>query len=180
MTGSATPAEFADLVLGFEHTAFRLETRDRYNEPSETEIVRRFLDTGELDDSYMTDWIEELAPRIASGQRMQRVRVVSEPHSDYTRFGLALAAHNTTAGEDIRYLPRRQADGLGLPRYDFWLIDSTTLLLLRFGDDDLLLGADVVSDPAVVVRHCYYRDVARHYATPWSDYSRVQHLSEGS
>ncbi|MEU0521095.1 DUF6879 family protein [Streptosporangium sp. NPDC006007] len=179
MAHFAAPSGLVALVLGFEHTAFRLEVRDRYNEPSETEIVRRFLDTGELDDSYMTDWIEELAPRIASGQRMERVRVVSEPHSDYTRFGLALAAHNTAAGEDIRYLPRNHAAGLDLPGHDFWLIDSTTLLLLRFGEDDVLLGADVVTDPAVVVRHCYYRDVARHYATPWSEYKTRVQLSEG-
>ena len=38
---------------------------------------------------------------------MERVRVVSEPHSDYTRFGIDLARRlNVPAGEDIRYLPR--------------------------------------------------------------------------
>ena len=179
MAHFADPSEFVALVLGFEHTAFRLEVRDRYNEPSEAQIVRRFLNTGNLNDSYMADWIEELSPRIATGQRMERVRVVSEPHSDYTRFGLALAAHNTAAGEDIRYLPRHQAAELDLPGHDFWLIDSTTLLLLRFGEDDVLLGADVVTDPAAVVRHCYYRDVARHYATPWSEYKNRVQLSEG-
>ncbi|MBB4915717.1 DUF6879 family protein [Streptosporangium saharense] len=173
------PSEFADLVLAFRHTAFRLEARDRYNEPSEAEVVRHFLDTGELDGFYMADWVEELGPRIAEGQWMGRVRVVSEPHSDYTRFGLALAEYNTAAGEDIRYLPRHHPVVAGLPDHDFWLIDSTTLLLLRFGEDDILLGADVVTDPAVVVRHCYYRDVACHHAVPWSEYSTRVHLPEG-
>lgn len=179
MTRFVVRPEFTDLVLSFQHTAFRLEVRDRYNEPSEAEAVRKFLDDGEADASLLATWAAAISRRAADGQRMERVRVVSEPHSDYTRFGLALATHNTAAGEDIRYLPRHQAAGLGLPGHDFWLIDSTTLLLLRFGEDDVLLGADVVTDPAVVVRHCYYRDVARHYATPWSDYSRVQHLPEG-
>lgn len=117
--------------------------------------------------------------RNQPGRRMERVRVVSEPHSDHTRFGLALAAHNTAAGEDIRYLPRNRAAGLDPPGDDFWLIDSTTPLILRFGDDDIPLGADLVTDPSVVVRHCYDRDVARHYATPWSEYKNRVRLPEG-
>ncbi|GAA4182578.1 hypothetical protein GCM10022252_08690 [Streptosporangium oxazolinicum] len=178
MTRFVDRPEFTDLVLGFEHTAFRLEVRDRYNEPSEAEVLHRFLSSGQLDDSYMSDWVEELGPRLAGGQRMDRVRVVSEPHSDYTRFGLALATYNTAAGEDIRYLPRHQAAGLDLPEHDFWLIDSTTLLILTFDDDDVLLGADLIDDPAVVVKHCYYRDVARRHAFPWIEYKTRVDLPE--
>lgn len=172
MTRFVVRPEFTELVLSFRHSAFRLEVRERYNEPSEAETVRRFLDDGELDPSLLAAWVATISKRTADGQRMERVRVVSEPHSDYTRFGLALATHNTGAGEDIRYLRRDLAAGLDLPGHDFWLIDSTTLLILRFGDDDVLLGADLVTDPAVVVKHCYYRDVARHYAVPWQKYAR--------
>ncbi|MER5643611.1 DUF6879 family protein [Streptosporangium sp. NPDC002524] len=178
MTRFVDIPEFTDLVLGFEHTAFRLEVRDRYNEPSEAEVLRRFLTSGHLDSSYMADWVEELGPRLAAGWRMERVRVVSEPYSDYTRFGLALAAYNTAAGEDIGYLPRHQAAAVDLPEHDFWLIDSTALLILRFGDDDVLLGADLIDDPAVIVKHCYYRDVARHHAVPWIEYKGRVDLPE--
>lgn len=51
MTRFVVRPEFTDLVLGFEHTAFRLELRDRYNEPSEVAVPGRFLNSGELDDS---------------------------------------------------------------------------------------------------------------------------------
>ncbi|WP_406316306.1 hypothetical protein OHA77_04420 [Streptosporangium sp. NBC_01639] len=179
MTRFVVRPEFTQLVLSFQHVAFRLEVRDRYNEPSEAATVRAFLDSGEMDGSLLATWAATISQRTKDGQRMERVRVVSEPHSDYTRFGLALAAHNTAAGEDIRYLPRDQAVGLDLPDHDFWLIDSTTLLILRFGDDDVLLGADLVTDPAVVVKHCYYRDVARHYAAPWIEYKERVDLPEG-
>lgn len=84
---------------------------------------------------------------------------------------MTIAVDNPTpTWGSIRYLPRRCAAELDLPDHDFWLIDSTTLLILRFGGDDVLLGADLVTDPAVVARHCYYRDVARHYATSWATY----------
>jgi len=164
ISGSA----FADFVLGFEHTAFRLELRERYNEPEETEYLRRFL-AGEPGYSWNDEWAAMMRRRTADGQRMERVRIVSEPHSDYTRFMLDLARVNLEAGEDIRYLPRDTANSLDLPDHDFWLIDSTKLGILRFGEDDILLGAEISTDPAVVVRHCYFRDVARHYATPFRE-----------
>ncbi|MEU7746322.1 DUF6879 family protein [Nonomuraea sp. NPDC049158] len=175
-----TRSEWVETLHAFQHTAFRLETRENYSEPEEEPIIHRFLDSGEIDESYMDDWIAELAPRLSAGQRMERVRIVSEPHSDYTRFGLALARFNIQAGEDIRYLSRPRAARLDLPDHDFWLIDSTTLLILRFGNDDALLGADLVTDPAVVVKHCYYRDVAQQYAIPWQEYTKQNvHLREG-
>jgi hypothetical protein len=160
---------FADFVLGYEHTAFRLELRQRYNEPEENEYLQRFL-AGEPDYSWNDEWAAMMRRRTADGQRMERVRIVSAPHGDYTRFMLDLARVNVEAGEDIRYLPRDKATSLDLPDHDFWLIDSTRLGILRFGDDDVLLGAEVFTDPAVVVRHCYFRDVARHYATPFREY----------
>jgi len=95
----------ARLVLGFEHTAFRLEQRDdRYREAEEDEPFRRFL---EGESATTTGWNDEwehmLRARSSRGERMTRVRVVKEPHSAYTRFLLALAAVNVSAGEDVRY-----------------------------------------------------------------------------
>lgn len=109
--------------------------------------------------------------RTADGQRMARVRIVSEPHDDYTRFLRDLARVNVAAGEDIRYLPRHKAKELDLPDHDFWLIDSAKVGILQFGRDDALLGAEVRNDPAIVVRHCYYRDVALQHATPSVEYA---------
>jgi len=169
VTSLVSGGEFAGFVLGFEHAAFRLELRERYNEPEEAGPLRRFL-AGEPDYGWNEEWAAMIRRRAASGQRMMRVRVVTEPHSDYTRFGLDLARVNVAAGEDIRYLPRASAAGLDLPGHDFWLIDSCRVGILRFGDDDLLAGAEVTADPAVVARHCHWRDVAWRFAVPFAEY----------
>jgi hypothetical protein len=163
----------AKVVLGYEHTAFRLEQRgDDYHEPEEDVPFRRFLDGEPVTvTGWNDDWAEMLRKRLARGERMTRVRVVDKPHGDYTRFLLALAAVNVPAGEDIRYLTRDQARELDLPGHDFWLIDSRRVAILRFAEDDTLVGAEVHDDPAVVVRHCYYRDVACHYAVPYAAYA---------
>ena len=170
MTELVTGPDFKAFVRGYQHTAFRLEVRDRYNEPGEAEPLQRFL-AGEPIGDWYEDW-EELQRRwAAEGKQMTRVRVVSEPHTGYIRFGLLLAGLSAAAGEDIRYLPRGQAEDLDLPGYDFWLMDSTRVGIVRFSGDDALLGAEIHDDPALVVRHCYYRDVAWHHAIPYAEYA---------
>jgi len=166
--------DFRSFVRGYRHTAFRFEVRDRYNEPAELEQIRRFEAGLPLDPEFVEPWREMMRARTAEGARMTRVRVVSEPHSAYTRFGLHLGALNVEAGEDIRYLARSHPAVAELPDHDWWLIDSTRVGLLRFGEDDVLLGAELIDDPAAVVRYNYWRDVAVHYATPLREYASDQ------
>jgi hypothetical protein len=105
-----------------------------------------------------------------AGRLFARVRVVSTPLSDYSRFGLWLADHTCAAGDDIRYLARDQADAAGLPQHDYWLFDSRKLVMMRFGEDDRFVGAEVVEDPAAIVQHNYWRDAARHLATRQNEF----------
>jgi len=167
--------EFVQFARSYQHTAYRLEVRDSYADPGEADHVRRFLAREQPDDSWMEDWMGLILRRTLEGQRIGRVRVVSEPWSDYTRFGLNLSRLNVAAGEDIRYLSRDRATDLGLPQYDYWLLDSHKMCILRHDDRDVLLGADVIHDPAVVVEHAHYRDIARHYALPRAEYLGAYH-----
>ncbi|SDU17134.1 DUF6879 family protein [Jiangella alkaliphila] len=170
MTELLAGAGFRQLFDTYEHTAFRLETRERYVEDEEQEPLRKFLAGEPADDAWFADWVEDIQAATAAGKRVERVRVVSEPHSDYTRFGLDLARLNVGAGEDIRYLPRNRAAELQLPEEDFWLFDSRMLAVLRFAEDDQLLGVEVVDDPVAVLQRCQWRDAAWHYAISWQDY----------
>lgn len=171
MTELLTAEEFWAQCLGFEHTAFRLETHERYVDDEEQEPIRRFLEGEPPDDAWFMDWYDAVVQLAAAGKRMQRVRVVSEPHSDYTRFGIDMARRlNVPAGEDIRYLARHQAESLGLPNEDFWLLDAARLLTLHF-DGDVLLGAELITDPAAVAQRAHWRDAAWHAATPLDEYA---------
>ncbi|MGR6922531.1 DUF6879 family protein [[Actinomadura] parvosata] len=166
-----SPAEFGELWETFQHTAFKLEVRDRYDVPSEHESLRRFL-AGEPDpERENRPWLAKMKAATSAGKRIERVRVVTEPHSDYVRFLLAGTPLNLAAGEDIRYLPRPRAGELGLPDHDFALFDSATLVLLNFDADDRPLQHELVTDPAIVLRHCQWRDAAWHHAVPFERYT---------
>jgi hypothetical protein len=160
--------DFRQLFHSFEHTAFRLEVRESYYEQQQ---LRQFLAGGPVDLSYMDSWLAQIVKLRVAGKRVERVRVVSEPHSDYTRYGLWLCRYNLQAGEDIRYLERSQA--VGLPDHDYWLFDSQRLYIVRFTDDDELLGAETIEDPAAVIQANLWRDAAWHRANPYHEYAKM-------
>ncbi|SDP98479.1 hypothetical protein SAMN05421507_1408 [Lentzea jiangxiensis] len=136
--------------------------RDQYNIPREAEPLAKFL-AGEPDISYHEGWADMVRQATAEGRRFSRVRVVSFPLTNYTRFAMWVAGHTREAGDDIRYLTREQATGL--PPYDYWLFDSCKLLKMRFSEADEFLGGEFIDDPAEIVQHTYWRDAAQHHAT---------------
>jgi hypothetical protein len=167
--------EFAQLFRDYEHTAFRLETLQRYAVDYETEPIRQFL-AGEPmpDDPSKDDWCKMLRAGAAVGKRMARVHVVIEPLTVYLRYELGWSyPPNVAAGEDIRILPvgseREWPDEIPFG-YDFWLFDSRDLWVMAYGDEDEFLYAEHITDPVEVVRHNHIRDAALHAATEFHTY----------
>lgn len=119
--------------------------------------------------AWFQNWLSMIRGATAEGRRFTRVRVVSLPLSDYSRFGVFCSQYTNDAGEDIRYLPRDQATDL--PDYDYWLFDSRTLVRMHFDDKDNFLGGGIITDPAVIVQHNYWRDTAWHQAIRRNDFA---------
>ncbi|KWX03188.1 hypothetical protein TH66_00810 [Carbonactinospora thermoautotrophica] len=162
-----TGDDFTDLFRTFEHTAFRLETRAAYGIPEEDEPFQRFLRGEEPPSDWLRPWLDLITEQTRQGKRVERVRLIDEPPSDYLRFEVWSTPLNLQAGEDIRYLPRRRALELQLPKYDYWLFDSRRLAMMHFDHAGRFQGAEIVEDPRTVVQHAYWRDTAWHYATPY-------------
>jgi len=106
----------------------------------------------------------------AAGRLFSRVRVVSLPLTDYSRFAMWVGGYTREAGDDIRYLTRDQAEAAELPKHDFWLFDSRQLIMMNFAEDDRFLGAEIIEEPAMIVQHTYWRDAARHHAVPRDEF----------
>lgn len=162
--------DFQQLFRSFEHTAYRLEVRESYNAPREVESFRRFRAGEPVDLSWAESWFSLIRQATAEGRRFARVRIVSVPLSEYSRFGLWAARRTSEAGEDIRYLPRDVAERLDLPNHDYWLFDSRKLVRMRFGEQDKFQGGEIVTDAAEIVKHNYWRDVAQHHAIRREDF----------
>jgi hypothetical protein len=165
-----TDGQLSRLFETFEHTAFRLEVRESYAGVDDV-AFREFRSGRRPSLAAYQPWMENIRAQTASGKRVERVRVVSQPWSDYTRFGLWACRSTVDAGEDIRYLERGRAGALGLPGHDYWLFDSRMVVIIRFDDaSDAIIQWEQITDPAAVVEHNYWRDAAWHHATPRDEY----------
>jgi hypothetical protein len=130
--------------------------------------LRQFVAGEPVDMDWFANWLALIRQVSADGKRFRRVRVVSTPLTDYSRFAVFCSKYTNEAGEDIRYLERDRAEGL--PEYDYWLFDSRLLVRMHFTDDDDFLGGEVIEDPAVVVQHNHWRDAAWHRAVQQDEF----------
>jgi len=154
---------------GFEHTAWRLETRRAYAADEGTVEYRRFLEGIAPPSDTDGPWFVNARTQTRQGKRIERVRLVDEPATDGQRYLLATTPDNLAAGEDIRYMHRAKAQRLGLPDFDFWLFDSRVLAVFNW--DDASRRMELTTDPEQVVRACQARDAAWHYATPYEEFA---------
>ena len=161
ISGPAITEYFRD---GFQHTAWRWETRRAYGVAAESEALRAFLRGEDVSDPGRP-WLALMRDLTAARKTVGRVRLVDAPPTDYQRFLLADVLDSVEAGEDIRYLRRSKAQQHGLPEYDFWLFDSRTIGIFVF-DGDRSLGMALTEDPAEVLKGCQIRDAALHFAVP--------------
>jgi hypothetical protein len=173
--GLVSGEAFGRLFGSFRSRAARLESRDRYADPEEDAALARFAAGEPEDPAYAASrrpWLSGVVGRaVAAGRRVERVRVVAEPLTEYQRFGLRHAGDNVAAGEDIGYLPRSRAIALDLPGHDFWLFDDDRVALLYFTADDRLLGAHVIAQQAVMAQHRAWFATAQRAATPYAAFA---------
>lgn len=163
---------FDDIFRTFEHSAFHLEVEDAYHTPDESEPFRKFM-TGEPDSfDWHRPWLDLIRATTVTGRRVERVRVVSVPHGDYTRWGLTVAPLNIAAGEDIRWLPRDRLEHADVPSDDFWLLDRNRVVFTVFAPDGTFSGGAETVDPAIVERCVRVRDALWSSAVPHAEYLR--------
>ncbi|MFW5420569.1 hypothetical protein J0910_28545 [Nocardiopsis sp. CNT-189] len=154
---------------GFEHTAWRLETRTGYASDKAEPDYQDFLRTGETPDDSDNPWFADVRRMVAEGKRYERVRLVDDPPTEGQRYLLSNARVNIAAGEDIRYMWRSDAQRHGVDLTDFWLFDSRTLARFHF-DGDRTAGMELITDPAEVLRACQIRDAAWHHAVRYEEF----------
>ena len=165
------PAVLDELFRTFAATAWRLEVRASYGLLAEDHTYQEFLAGREPDMGWLEPWLDLMREQtMVAGKRVERVRVVDRPPSDYLRWEYHANRWNAEAGEDIRYLPRPAADSLHLPAYDFWIFDGAAVAFMTFAPAGEFTGPVVVEDEAVTRQHLAYREAAWQAAVPYGQY----------
>jgi hypothetical protein len=143
----STVPTFEELFRDCGESAVHLEMRDSYmkSDPSYGDWA-----TGVAIDpaKRWADWLTLVKEATGRGVKVRRARIVSEPVSKYIRFEHEVTyGLNIAAGEEVRWLPRRKATGIALPGNDFWLFDSSLLLVNHFDGEGEWLDPELSTDP---------------------------------
>jgi hypothetical protein len=167
--------EYRDsLIEGFQREALHLEMRDIYAAADHSRFRRwtagESFDPGE-EAEWWRPWREMMRCHQGAGRTLRRLRVVSEPVTDYIRFEYLDAAELVKAGEDVRWLPRQRASALLLPGNDLWCFDSETVVFTHFSGDGEVQGYGLTADRALVAQCVAAFEEAWSAAVPHSEYS---------
>ena len=168
LEGPGEPA-FKDLLASAERSVVHLEARDTYD-PTDPAFVKWRQDG---DTSYGWGfWIDLVGAAVARGVRFRRLRIVSEPVSDYIRWEHAISYGNVEAGEDLRWLPRHLAYDLPHPVADFFMYDQR-LIAYNFtaGDGTDTGRMEYVADPRKILPVVGMFEMLWERGIPHADYT---------
>lgn len=143
---------WAQLFRDTHTSAYHLEMRDDYAVEEEDEHFNKWR-AGEWDadheDVSRSAWLNLMRETRDRGVQLHRVRIVSEPVTEYIRFEHAITPSNIAAGEQVRWVRRTRASGLALPGNDCWVFDSKRVLFNHFNGSGNWLGSSLTTDPEV-------------------------------
>jgi hypothetical protein len=164
-----SPQRRGELIAG-TRTSLKLELRDNYA------VDAAALDAWRCGGAaaarkLVQPYADRLAPKIAAGEKvLRRVKVISEPPSEYMRQALDVAEVLVDAGEDIRWLPRRLTSTLLLPGNDFFLLDGATVIFNVLDGEDGRAEQQLYTEPDVVSACLEAFEAAWKAAVPHRDY----------
>lgn len=144
---------FTDLLADCRRSAVHLEMRDQYAISKEDDEFAAWQRGARVNWSDRGAWwspfYQAISDAVGRGVRVRRARIVSEPVTEYIRWEHYVTQGNVEAGEQVRWLPRRQASDLALPGNDFWLFDGALVRLHHFSGVGDLLEHEITDDQAM-------------------------------
>jgi len=151
---AASHDQLNELCKGIKKSFAHLETRDTYGTEVELPHMAKWQ-RGEPDDyAWLGWWLKMLRGHRAAGRTCRRVRIVSEPLSDYQRWTINHVELFIDAGEDIRYVPRHRLATIPLPGSgDFYVFDDELVLFLHYAGNGTNASFEITDD-SQTVRTC--------------------------
>ncbi len=150
MTEDPKHPSFETLFARCTTSAVHLELRDEYT-PGDPVYLDWKAGVAVDPKKRWSEWYGLMSATTARSIKVRRARIVSEPVTDFIRYEYDLTPGlNLAAGEEVRWLPRRQASTIALPGNDFWIFDNRLVRFNYFTGSGDEAGDELVEDQAVV------------------------------
>lgn len=170
MSSRNAPSDELDQAFrSFVREAWRWECQGTYRQPNDQAAWNRWSNGESYDLEWLRPWLDEVRAASDAGKAIARVRVYDMPMTEYQRWQMEVTPANIEAGEDIRIVPRRQAQCLDLPDHDFWLFDDEVAAQMHF-EDGQFVGSEIVTEPVELARYLQWKDIACQNAVSFHTY----------
>jgi hypothetical protein len=141
-----------DAIKNSQQSIFRFEGLQDYSAEDGEEVVSCFVKTGQLQNipDANNKWWSDMKLRNEKGIVTQRVRLVIEPKTNYTKMELEyLRIAKAYSGDDIRIIQEEDFRFISLESIpDFYIIDESRLFLMNYGSEGKYLNS-VESDEVI-------------------------------
>lgn len=162
-----TNDQFWQQLATWTVSAFRFEQQPAYAVDYERDLYDLFLaGTPEppTKSEALRGWLIQVKQHTSKGKRIERVRIIDEPPTDYQRWTAWMDRWNREAGEIIHYLTRRKARVAQLlpaaGDTDWWLLDDERLMTMAYNDEGRRIGTHLTTEEAAVQQARLWRDLA--------------------
>jgi hypothetical protein len=143
---------FGELLAACTSSAVHLEIHDVHltSDPAYQAWLAGQRDSQESAQQYRA-YTDVVVSAVRRGVAVRRARIVSEPVSEYVRWEHWLTEPvNITAGEQVRWLPRRLASTLAVPGNPYWVFDDRLVRFTIFGGDGEVQVSQYSNDTGVI------------------------------
>lgn len=163
------PEALPELLDSVAMSSWRWEAQGDYS-VIDADLLHRWRAGLGRDHEAQRPWVTYIQGLRARGIPFQRVRMLTDPLTEYLRCQLDVSDSNIAAGEDIRWVSEATARALGMPPYDFYIVDNALVAQLVFDSTGMLGGLRLSRDPEVLAQHRRWRDVIWPHAIPHQEY----------
>jgi len=122
----------------YKQDAIRIEVLPTFLIPKEAEALRAIRSGRQPDFDFMNGWHSRLDMVTKKGRTSRRIRLLSEPPSEYEDFELKWGyPSNIKHGEQIRCIRRNKSEDL----FDCWLFDGSLGFQMLYDEKGSFLGS---------------------------------------
>ncbi len=104
------------------------------------------VDGDGIDDEGMKEWWDFIASKTENSVVMERVRLITEPLTEYTKNELVVHKKSKNFGDNIKIIKEEIFNTLNLKQEDFWLVDERVALKMKYSANGEYLGFDVIEN----------------------------------
>ncbi len=136
---------------------FRLEAIPEYGVPEDLVLFEKWKQgTLELDKASKA-YLEKLNKTKKRGVKMQRVRIVPLPISEYIKYEIDFWKHSIQKGEEILFLEENEYENLiknlNFEPRDFWMFDDKVLIMFYYDGKGDFLREEVIQNDKIIKQY---------------------------